>query len=179
MIPLPGPRFRSVVACLRLFFRPAGCFSLRGTAARAAYAIFPSFFFSPASHWLGCISRGTRPPYRSYDPRRNSAEPPRGTLAKLGRPRPHGPRPVVACGVRLEFGEIIFFYHKTIEPETTSRHRPGAPPRTARAHRSAIVARRSSIADRRSAVGLGLVRSFGRGQGWLRHVAVCACVYTT
>ena len=120
-------------------------------------------FFTPASHWLGCISRGTRAPYRSYDPRRNSAEPPRGTLAKLGRPRPHGPRPVVvACGVRLEFGEIIFFYQKKIEPETTSRHRPGAPPRTARAHRSAIAARRSSIADRRSAVGLGGKETAGR-----------------
>ena len=67
---------------------------------------------------------------------------------------PTPPRPT-ACGVRLEFGEIIFFYQKKIEPETTSRHRPGAPPRTARANRSAIVARRSSIADRRSAVGLG------------------------
>ena len=176
--PISAPRFRSVVACLRLFFRPAGFFSLRGTAARAAYATFPSLFFlSPASHWLGCISRGARAPYRSYGPRQNSAEPPHGTLAKLGHPRPHGPRPT-ACGVRLEFGEIISLPEK-IKPQTTSRHRPGAPPRTARAHRSAIVARRSSIADRRSAVGLGLVRSFGRGQGWLRHVVVCACVYTT
>ena len=120
----------------------------------------PPYFFSPASHWLGCISRGTRAPCRSYDPRRNSAEPPRGTLAKLGRPRPHA-RPT-ACGVRLEFGEIICFYQKKIEPETTSRHRPGAPPRTARAHRSAIVARRSSIADRRSAVGLGGKETAGR-----------------
>ena len=133
-------------------------------------------FFSPASHWLGCISRGTRAPYRSYGPRRNSAEPPRGTLAKLGHPpRPHGPRPVACVWNSVKW----YFYQKKIESQTTSRHRPGAPPRTARAHRSAIVARRSSIADRRSAVGLGLVRSFGRGQGWLRHVVVCACVYTT
>ena len=136
----------------------------------------PPFFLSPASHWLGCISRGTRAPYRSYDPRRNSAAPPRGTLAKLGHPpRPHGPRPVACVWNSVKW----YFYQKKLEPQTTSRHRPGAPPRTARAHRSAIVARRSSIADRRSAVGLRLVRSFGRGQGWLRHVVLCACVYTT
>ena len=39
--PVFAPRFRSVVACLRLFFRPAG-FSSRGTA-RAAYS--PPIFF--------------------------------------------------------------------------------------------------------------------------------------
>ena len=52
--PVFAPRFRSVVACLRLFFRPAG-FSSRGTA-RAAYP--PPIYISPASHRLGCFITG-------------------------------------------------------------------------------------------------------------------------
>ena len=132
----------------------------------------PPYFFSPASHWLGCISRGTRAPYRSYGPRRNSVEPPRGTLAKLGHPpRPHGPRPVACVWNSVKW----YFYQKKLEPQTTSRHRPGAPPRTARAHRSAIVARHSSIADRPSRS-----RSFVRSRTrMVSPVVVCACVYTT
>ena len=82
-----------------------------------------------------------------------------------------------ACGVRLEFGEIIFLPEK-IKPQTTSRHRPGAPPRTARAHRLAIVARSSPIADRRSAVVLGFVRSFGsRTRVDCAGCCVCMCVH--
>ena len=76
-------------------------------------------FFTPASHWLGCISRGTRAPYRSYDPRRNSAEPPRGTLAKLGRPRPHGPRPLTILPPREEACRQLQLF--------TCRHRPKRP----------------------------------------------------
>ena len=107
-------------------------------------------FFSPASHWLGCISRGTRAPYRSYGPRRNSAEPPRGTLAKLGRPRPHGPRPVVPCGVRLEFGEMVLLPEK----KRTTNHKPAPPRCTAPdSPRAPVGDRRSPLVDRRSPIG--------------------------
>ena len=82
--------------------------------------------------------------------------------------RSSGPHAPTACGVRLEFGEICFF--TTRKYKTTNHKR--APPRctapdtrTARARRAAIVARRSPIADWPLAVGLGLVRSFGRGRG--------------
>ena len=58
-----------------------------------------------------------------------------------------------------------------MKPQTTSRHRPGAPPQTARAHRSAIAARRSSIADRPSRS-----RSFGRSRTRMDAPVVVCCV---
>ena len=88
---------------------------------------------------------------------------------------PTPPRPA-AC-VWNSVDNIYIFLFRKMKAQTTSRHRPGAPRRTARAHRSAIVARSSPIADRRSPiVVLGLVRSFGsRTRMDCAGCCVCMC----
>ena len=123
--------------------------------------------FSPPRH-LSC-------PKLAHVLNCDRAQPPDVLVPLIWRRSQH-PHIPTACGVRLEFCEILFFARKY----KTTNHKPEplrctAPDtRTARACRSAIVARRSPIADRPSAVSLGLVRSFGRGRGWLRRLS---CVH--